>query len=205
MQGVIQNTPVHIDDIEKLPRQLRVAFACACAERILPCYRKYFELIGKGQPDKLERMLVSAWDAAQGTELKEDTLVAMIEECMDLIPQPDEEPWVPQVAYAEDAAASVAYALNTILTGASKEAIWASKRLIDSQDQYALRSLGIDWNDPDAEGKVLSYPSRLIELARQNRDVNELHQISLLPVNSWKKSVENIQLRARIESKNFLS
>ena len=47
---------------------------------------------------------------------------------MELIPQDDEEPWIPGQAWAEDAAVAVVYALRTRQNGKSQDAAWAARR-----------------------------------------------------------------------------
>jgi uncharacterized protein YjaG (DUF416 family) len=160
--------------LDRLPRDLRVVFAAACAERLLPAYAAFSERAGRGDPTALRQSLTLLWDDLDGKRLPDGEVQTNIDTCMELIPQEDDGPWVPEQASAEDAGAAVAYALRCRQNGQSQEAAWAARRAYEALDHFVINREKIDVNKPGAEARVLGHAAVQTELARQRRDLDEL-------------------------------
>lgn len=162
-------------ELDRLPRRLRVAFAAACAERLMPAYRRFSEIGGRGDPKALTAILKQLWeDLREVALMEEDELQAILDACMKLVPREDEEPWIQEQAAAEDGAVAVAYSLRCRQSGEAKEAAWAARRVYEALDHFVINRGNIDINNPGAEQRVLSHPLIQAELARQRRDIDEL-------------------------------
>ena len=103
----------------------RALFAAACAERL-------FGLYALGERERLRAALDLAWaesDDAAALEGARQTAEA-------LVPAEDAD-WVEASAFAQNAAAAVAYALRTRLTDHPQEAAWAARQVYDAADYAA--------------------------------------------------------------------
>ena len=158
--------------------RLRTAFAAACAERLAPAYDKFFKVSGRGDARKLGQLRERLWGNIEGRILNAPISEEEVDACMDLIPSQDDAPWVPEQAYAEDAAAALAYALRCWRTDDPQEAAWAARRAFEAVDQFVIRRERINLNDPNQAGRVASHQIVQAELARQKRDLDELTQVS---------------------------
>jgi uncharacterized protein YjaG (DUF416 family) len=113
--------------IERLVKQHRVAFAAACAERLLPSYARFSRRSGRGDYLILVDSLESLWKDLISHQSVAMDIDLLIGNCMGLIPGEDDQPWVNEQACAEDAASAVAYALRCFQTGEAKEAARAAR------------------------------------------------------------------------------
>lgn len=162
-------------NLERLPVPLRVAFAAACAERLMPAYRLFETQAGRIEPNALENFLERVWEDPSRTENTAE-LEHQIEAMMVLIPQEDgyEKPWTQEVTNAQNAGMAVVYALRAKLTGEAQEAAWAAQVAYEAIDNFVINRERIDMNKPGAEVRVLSHPLVQAELDRQERDIREL-------------------------------
>jgi uncharacterized protein YjaG (DUF416 family) len=160
--------------LERLPEQHRVVFAAACAERLIPAYDAFSRRSGRGDSKALGDILARLWDDLAGNVMTSGELQSRIDDCMRLIPREDEGPWVPEQAAAEDAGAAVAYALRCRQNGRGQEAAWSARRSYEAMDHYVINSEDTDVNVRDAEAGALAHPIVQAELARQQRDLEEL-------------------------------
>lgn len=187
--------------LEQLSPKLRVVFAAACAERLLPTYFSFSERTGNGDPSRLAMILERLWVDLQGNPMSTEEMRANLDVCMSLIPQEGEDLWVDEQAYAEDAAVALAYALRCRQSGESQEAAWAARRAYEAVDYYVINRVGIDANQPGGEEQVLSHDIVRAELARQHRDIEDL----LYAVSNAKTKdvVSLLWSRARIDAIRF--
>jgi hypothetical protein len=97
--------------------------------------------------------------------------VASVARAAQLIP-PEDDGWDDvERAYAEDAAAALGYAFRARMTGDPQEAAWASRRAYEAIDHFVQgKSSGTTLDD----AAILSHPLVQSELARQERDLNDL-------------------------------
>jgi uncharacterized protein YjaG (DUF416 family) len=186
--------------LDQLPSKLRVVYAAACVERLLPTYFSFSERTGKGDPNRLARILERLWADLQGDPMSAEEIKVNLDTCTSLIPQENEEPWVEEQVYAEDATAALAYALRARQSGESQEAAWAARRVYEAADYYVINRVGIDTSQPRGEEHVLSHGIVQAELARQRRDVEDL-------LNAAKENtravVSSLQSRARADAIKF--
>lgn len=185
-----------LQKLEQLATNHRVAFAAACAQRQLPCYQRFSAKTGIGDFTALENMLESLWKDLNGNPILEKEIETKIDACMQLIPQEDLRQWENGQAYAENAAASLVYALRCRQTRKSEEAIWAAQRAYEALDNFVINTENIDTNIPGEELHVLSHPLIQAELGRQQRDLDELHRGVV--------TVQRLQERAKAEAADFL-
>jgi len=164
--------------LDKLPRDHRVGFAAACAQRLLPRYVMFYAKLGNNKPNDGQVMSTSLdllWRDLSGARLRDEEIADMIDRVLAVMPHEDtaleaNEP------YATDAAASVAFALQARLTGESKFAISAARRIYHALDNFVINNLfgrksvlsNVD------EEIVLAHPLIQHELARQHRDLDNL-------------------------------
>jgi uncharacterized protein YjaG (DUF416 family) len=168
------NERVLVEVLDRLRSPLRVVFAAASAERLLPAYASFSRRTGRGDATALAAVLERLWLDLQGNRMDARQLQDNVDVSMSLIPEEDAGPWVPEQAWAEDAAAAVAYALRCRQNGQSQEAAWAARRAYEAVDHFVVDQEGIDINRAGAEGQVLAHPLLQAELLRQRRDLDEL-------------------------------
>jgi len=160
--------------IERLLPVSRAAFATACATRLLPAYAKFSTFTGKGNAEFLTEVLARLWRDLSGDLMPDPEIDVQISTCMKLIPQEEAGTWVLEQAAAEDAVSSLAYALRCRRDGLVDEAVWAAQCCYEALDHYVINHEKIDIGSPGAEEKVLAHPLVQAELARQQRDLDEL-------------------------------
>jgi uncharacterized protein YjaG (DUF416 family) len=163
-----------IKKLDELPAPLRVLFAATAAERLLPAYLNYSRLTGRGNPAALSAALERLWRDIEGQRMNGEQVEESLELVMKLIPREDDSSWVPEQAWAEDAATAVAYALRCRENGRSTESAWAARRAYEALDHFVIAKTGIDISRPGANEEVLSSPLIQAELSRQRRDMDEL-------------------------------
>jgi len=184
--------------LDRLSQQHRIAFAAACAERLMPAYELFAQRSGRGDPKTLAKILARLWDDLAGAEMTEAELQSNIDGCMKLIPQEDEEVWVPEQAAAEDAGAALAYSLRCRQNGRSREAAWSAGRSYEALDHYVIVTEEIDVNSQGAEARILAHPLVQAELGRQQRDLQELSSSD-----DPRAAAARLQARAKTEGPTF--
>jgi uncharacterized protein YjaG (DUF416 family)/GNAT superfamily N-acetyltransferase len=153
----------------RLMKAQRVAFAAACAERLLPSFDVVWRQGDEDAPS-LRGILDRVWADASGESLPGADLEAQLHICMTLIPDEDDDKWGQGHQYVDDAASAVAYALCTIQSGGqAQEAAWAARRAYEAVDLFVTERLGIE--DEEA---VMRHPLTQAELTRQRQDLDEL-------------------------------
>ncbi len=183
--------------LSRIAAPLRVVFAAAVAERLLPAYVTFSHKTGRGNPDLLTQILERLWGDIDGIEMSPEQLQQYIDLSMELIPQEDEIPWIPDQAWAEDAAVAVVYALHTRQNGKSQDAAWAARRAYNALDDFVITQEDIDPSTAGAEERIISNPLIQAEFMRQQRDLREL-----VAVDRQDESVvvQKIRQRAKAES-----
>lgn len=181
-----------------LPSKLRVVFAAACAQRLLPAYERYSGRRHSTEANEVAAMLERIWRDLGGDPVGAEELQRLVDHAMAIIPREDTNEWVPEQAAAEDAAAALAYALRCRQNGEAQEAAWAARRVYEALDHFVIERDDVDTNVPGAEDRVLSDPLIQAELERQHRDIDEL----LLAVADERVSAR-IRARAEIEAQSL--
>lgn len=85
---------------------------------------------------------------------------------------PDEyPPWSRMRPIAEDAIATLSYAISCLATGNPQDAAWAAQRAFEAADQLAIFGLAGDNKNLPPEEALLSHPIVQTERERQERDM----------------------------------
>ncbi|HLH72677.1 MAG TPA: DUF416 family protein [Chloroflexota bacterium] len=184
-------------ELSRIAAPLRVVFAAAVAERLLPAYVTFSHKTGRGNPDLLTQILERLWGDIDGIEMSPEQLQQNIDLSMELIPKEDEIPWIPDQAWAEDAAVAVVYALHTRQNGKSQDAAWAARRAYDALDHFVTTQEDIDPSAAGAEEQIISNPLIQAEFMRQQRDLRELAAVDRQDEPTL---VQKIRQRAKAES-----
>jgi uncharacterized protein YjaG (DUF416 family) len=184
-------------ELDRVAVKLHVVFAAAVAERLLPAYATFSHKTGRGNPHLLTEILDRLWRDIDGAKMVPEELQQNIDLSMELIPQEDEEPWIPDQAWAEDAAAAVVFALCTRQNGKSQDAVWAARRAYDALDHFITTKEDIDPSTAGAEERILSNPLIQQEFMRQQRDLRELAAVKRQDESAL---VQKIRQRAKAEA-----
>jgi uncharacterized protein YjaG (DUF416 family) len=163
-----------IGKLEKMPPIFRTLFAAAAAERLSQAYLRYAHLTGRGNPEVLAEALNRLWSDIEGQRANSERPEETLQRVMALIPKEDNGPWVPEQAWAEDATAAVAYALQCLESGRSAESAWVAQRAYEAVDHFVVTENAIHTSKPGASARILSSSLVQAELRRQRRDIDEL-------------------------------
>ncbi len=145
-----------VQALDAEPKAARVAFAAASAERLQPLYAWFHEVSGQGDPEVLRAALDAVWDLVLGRPSPGD-LRQLQEAAESLVPDEDVGKWSEQSAYAQNAAAAVAYAVRSWITNDPQQAGWAARQVYEAAD-YAAQQDTDDLNAPGAEDALLARP-----------------------------------------------
>ena len=157
-----------VRDLARMSIKFRVAFAASCAERLFPAYEAFSSRAGRGDR-VLGAILEQVWQHLLGDEMSTEQIRLALSRCMALIPGEDDEPWLNEQAYADDAASAIAYTLRALENGEPQDAAWAARRAYEAADHHVIYRLGIE-----GEAQVLAHPIVQAEFSRQRRDLEEL-------------------------------
>jgi uncharacterized protein YjaG (DUF416 family) len=189
--------------LARLPSKLRVAFAALCAERQLPNYIQFSERSGWGNPNVLEGALESIWKDVQGQPLTKAELETILERCMESIPN-DEQDTKKEPAYAQDAAASVAYTIRARLADDPQEAAWAAQCAYNAVWYFLMSQIESTSIEPEHVRFVHSHPLVQAELQTQQADLQEL-QLASAEKSLWVSVISKLRDRARRDAEFFLN
>lgn len=153
---------------------LRVSFALLCALRVLPTYDQFKTRTGRGEPQLLKGIVDRTWRDIEADRLNRDELEHALDLCMEIMPKEDEGTWDEVQAYAEDACAAVAYALRARLSNDPREAALAARRVYEAIDYFVTSSCKAIPDSSVSDTTMLSHPLVQAELARQQRDLQDL-------------------------------
>jgi thioesterase domain-containing protein len=209
-----------IEQLERLPSRLRVTFAAACAERLLPAYARFSERTGRGDYQEPASMLERLWQDLEGDPMSAEEVQQYIADCATLIQTTAEEEgaWLQEtiddtlsaararaeevvtamVAQAEDAATALSYAFECRQDGASQKAGWAAQCAYSALDDFVINRDHIDMNARGARERVLLHPLIQAELSRQRRDLEELLRVP--DEGSMAGVVDRLHERAKAEA-----
>lgn len=121
-----------------LDRFSRTAFAAACAERLWPLVERYASVMSVPTEGVrvLRQSLDAAWSAACGEDID---LRHARETAEEMVPYEDDD-WVMEAGYAQNAIAAIAYATRSWLTDDPQEAVWAARQVYEAADYGAQQS-----------------------------------------------------------------
>ena len=129
--------------LELLDRRAKTVFAVSCAQRLFPLFERYAPAVrAPALSERLAEIVAAGWDLA-ATPMGE--VQRMEAEATSMVPDEDDDGWVRESAYAQNAAAAVAYAMGAWRTDDPQQAVWAATQLYEAAD-YAF------WQaNPDAD------------------------------------------------------
>lgn len=118
--------------LERLDGSSKTAFAAACAERLWPLVERYASAVAvpAGQVAVLRAALDVVWRSCVGGS-EDVSSVQVLAESM--VPREDDQ-WVFEAGYGQNAIAAVAYAARTWLTDDPQEAVWAARQVYEAAD-----------------------------------------------------------------------
>jgi uncharacterized protein YjaG (DUF416 family) len=202
MQHLLYDEAANVRRLAQLPAPLRVAFALLSGMRILPRYRCFHAATGRGDPASLEAIAERLWGDVLGDRMSNDEIKSTADSCLALVPS-EEDGWDEATQpFAEDAAAAVAYAVRSRLTGEPQEGAWAARRAYETVERYVVATTGLSLDDPEDELTVLSHPLVQAELARQQRDLEDLTALSAEA--STHSALRHLRDRSQQEAAAFL-
>jgi hypothetical protein len=190
-----------LDQIESLPKRLRVVFAAACAQRQLPNYVRTSTVNPTGDSRSATRILRELWDDVTRNEFEVRRLRSDRAVCEALIPNYDQK-YFEGIEYADDAIASLAYAIDTAISGSGRETLWAVERAYSALDHYIIQRFTVDVNVPRVQSLIDSFPMMQAELARQQADLAELRASAEDPDNQA-VVIARIKHRAENDAASF--
>jgi hypothetical protein len=123
--------------LDAAPVLAKVRFAAACAERLVPVYQRFCDSTGQGDVHVLRGALDLAWSLGAGGSAARQAVSDAQTASEALVPHDDDDDWVFASAYAQNAAAAVAYALRTWLADSAQEAAWAARQVYEAADYGA--------------------------------------------------------------------
>lgn len=134
-----QSTPIYDersirDELESWTRTQRVAFSCAVAERLMATYEWFTTVADQGDASALRSALDLAWSVAASEAVSKPAIDTARETAESLVPDDQDHNWVILSPLAQNAAASVAYALRASLVDDPWEAVWAARQLHEAAD-----------------------------------------------------------------------
>jgi uncharacterized protein len=188
--------------LERMPNRLRVAFAAACAQRQVPNYVRFTEVVGQGRPDVLIGALCCLWDDLLGRQATENDLQQQLDACMSLLP--DEEDAHGRLAYyAEDAVSAAAYAIGARLRSDIQKVIWAAQMAYNALDEFACAEKpDSDAIDQKEEERIFSHLLVQAELRRQQVDLAQLQKIEVGSI-SEREGIAEVRRRAQADAREF--
>ncbi len=180
--------------LAKLPDKWRSAFAAACSTRLVPIYDKYHNDTGVGSPTIIHQALNYGWNAIADPVVEDSTCNEFIEILEQNIPAEEEQS--KYRSFAEDAAAAVAFTLESLVDSDPQNAVWAAKRVHAAIWSYVEEELAIDITCRNATSIVNSQKSIQLELHRQMRDLRE---IASCPPSEFTALLKSLRERAESE------
>jgi len=158
---------VLVAELATMPAGHQLAFAAAVATRQLESYEWYARRFCPGAIARPREIAMMLWSEPSN---ERHDWAECLAEVLGLMPEESNE-WTVFHSLAEDALASLAYAVRALLTADPQEAAWAARRGYEAVDQAAIRLMGIHPGTQEAEQAILEHPLVQQELGRQRRDL----------------------------------
>jgi hypothetical protein len=156
-----------VAELATIPAGRQLAFAAAAAIRQLESYEWYARRLCPDAIARPREIAMMLWDESPG---ERHDWAECLAEVLGLMPEESDE-WTVFHSLAEDALASLAYAIRALLTADPQEAAWAARRGYEAVDQAAIRLMGIHPGPQEAEQAILKHALVQQELGRQRRDL----------------------------------
>jgi hypothetical protein len=193
--GIINNVEAELTaGLHRLRHKDRVAFAAACAERLMHVGRGGAPTSISGSWSALCAVLEHLWNELDGP-LPID-IQRRIDVCDSALMPGDEGEWSVERAMTEDAVNALAYALRCWKNGHLQEAVWAARRGYEALHYFIEQSEPDSLTWPAPHQSLFDHPLVAVELARQRRDLEDLL--------NGKIAKSQLCARARTEASSFI-
>jgi len=145
-----------VSRLERMSAQGRLAFAAACLEHLLSLGAQTEPRPNFAGREAMASALriVRAPNVGGVDQAEIHAMQAMIQRWL---PNEDND-WNDNSAWDQSAGLAALYMLDCAMSGSSQDAVNAAVQVYEAADHMADTELGIDWNDPDAESRILSHP-----------------------------------------------
>lgn len=152
-------------NLAELEKNCLVAFATAAATRLLPVYEYFLEKVDRVDELRLRAIASQLWTVLEAQTVDAERWSTILDEVMSMLPEANEYP------LADDAVASLAYAIRCLLSPSSQEAAWSARRAYDAADQAAIWDLDVHPGPPEIETALKAHFLVQRELANQALDL----------------------------------
>ncbi len=152
----------------------RVIYAGSCTERLLATYEAYVGECRNSLAMSIRGILERIWQDIANREMAVD-LGGYLDTCLSSVPRDDGEEQDLERRLAVHVRAAAACSLLAKRTGDPREAMQVGRRACQAAGDYVVATRSTHPGRHRAETRVLSHPLVQAELARQQRDVLELH------------------------------
>jgi hypothetical protein len=154
------------------PKQ-RAAFAAAAATRQLRNFERAAQKLCVYHEKRPREIAIRLWQEILGERPRTDDWENIKSELLGLLPEESADaPF--SLAIADDAVASLVYAINCYETMEPQEGAYAARRSYDAADQAVIRILNAQPGNPQSEQKIRSHPVVTREIERQRVDLVSL-------------------------------
>ncbi|MCC7537182.1 MAG: hypothetical protein IT379_13250 [Deltaproteobacteria bacterium] len=181
------------DVLRSQPVALRLAFAAACAERLLSGCEARTPTIGEPW-DALRAALAEVWNVAEGRDSAEEaTLQTHSARCAGAIP-PDQLPWTVELSYLTFAGNCVRNAVQAAIGGPVESAVGAARVPFDAIEYWC-------WGDYETTiaGDMKESMRRTLQLAEMTRQRRDLELVAELATAGERDRWRELRERARAE------
>ena len=181
--------------LARLSEGTRVAFAVACATRLVPLYEAFHEKTGHGDPRVLRDALEMAWSWVKGDRKEPVIYAATVEALTALLPE-DDEGSLPPGSWAVDAVSSAIYTLESLTDPDPQKGAWAAEQVVDAVGDSVRSKWIASHGKLPSPREGFSDPVMQELLSKFDRDLTELerHGPSVLA-----SEVERFRRRAESE------
>lgn len=159
-----------LDALAALPPVARLACATAAATRLMPACERYAGAQATGKQGRARDIVAELWQSILSGDPGDQPWPAVHDEVMAMIPGKEVEGGL-LTQTAEDALASLAYAIRCLLVDEPSQAEWAVAREYDATDQAVIKLTGVVPNTPKKEARQLAHPLIQRALGRQRDDL----------------------------------
>lgn len=157
-------------ELAALPPAARLAYATAAATRLMPACERFASILAPHTQGRAREIAAELWQCILADDPGQQPWPDVLREVMVMIPGEEVEGGL-LTQMAEDALASLAYAIRCLLVDEPSQAESAVGREYDATDQAAIRLTGVVPNSPKKEARLLAHPLIQRALARQHQDL----------------------------------
>jgi hypothetical protein len=157
-------------ELAAMPHAARLAYASAAATRLMPACERFAASLAPHTQGRARDITAELWQCILADDPAQQPWPAILDEVMGMIPGKEVEGGL-LTQMAEDALASLAYAIRCLFVDDPAQAEAAVGREYDATDQAAIRLTGVVPNSPKKEARLLAHPLIQRALGRQRQDL----------------------------------